>query len=193
MACCQLRPPEQVLHLLRRPSLPRHQARSKGATTQPRHQTQDPWHGTCGYMWIYVDICGLWNMVATSKKMRRPVAHPTPSSFAPPRTSHMLQCYKCWKESWPAISNHFTSPTSQYVTKGRGKIQTFQKHVQQTHPTWLDVLGVVSDFPPPVLSGYGHPQGVRDSIDGVAWERLKGHTSKKLTNYMGFLNYLREY
>lgn len=38
----------------------------------------------------------------------------------------------------------------------------------ETHPTWLDVLGVVSDSLPPVLSGYGYPQGVRDSIDGVA-------------------------
>lgn len=68
--------------------LPRHQARSKGATTQPRHQTQDrpmAWNA-----W------NVWNVVPTSSKnMRRQVAHPTPSSFAPPHTSHMLQCYKC--------------------------------------------------------------------------------------------------
>lgn len=40
--------------------LPRHQARSKGATTQPRHQTQDPWHGTCGTC----GRCGTWYQLA---------------------------------------------------------------------------------------------------------------------------------
>lgn len=75
------------------------------------------------------------------------------------------------KESGCHEPFHFhASIICQGRTEGGKKIQTFYK-LQQTHrdyPTWLDVLGVVSDSLPPVLSGYGYPQGVRDSIDGVA-------------------------
>ena len=169
---------EYSLHLLRDPTHPT--AKTPSKVERCNHAASTPNPGPMA--WNVWKVWKVWNMVPTSssQNMRRPVAHPTPSSFAPPRTSHMLQCYKCWRNLCHEPFHFHASIICHGRTEGGEKIQTFYK-LQRTHrdyPTWLDVLGVVSDSLPPVLSGYGYPQGVRDSIDGVAWRDTQARNSQ---------------
>ena len=87
--------------------LPRHQARSKGATTQPRHQTQDPWHGTCG-------TCGTcYQLAARMCGAQWLIQLPHPLLLHAPHT-----CCNATSAEGICVTSHFTSMSLLYVTEG---------------------------------------------------------------------------